>query len=342
MKLIQNSRTVPTRVPITWLEIDWHPPVRQAGESVQYPVFSIQRSERQTARVLLPFSRIAHHVSRATRPGTVSRRRAFTLVELLVVIAIIAILAGLLLPALHGAKIRAQKTAAQVDIQNIVTAVHKYESDNNRYPLYKTLMGSANAGANPGDFTFGTINVPPGQGRHTAHFDTPGGTQDIRALDAGTPATLLTEQRNNSDLMAILLDLPAFPNGVATSNVNHVLNTTQTKYLNAKMVGDINSAGVGPDGIYRDPWKHPYIITIDANGDNKVLDPLYRFARVSQNSGSSGFNGLSNPTDPGGNGDHFQINAPVAAWSAGPDEMIDPKSSAITGANKDNVTSWGQ
>jgi hypothetical protein len=123
-----------------------------------------------------------------------------------------------------------------------------------------------------------------------------------------------------------------------------VLNTTQTKYLNAKLVGDVNSAGVGPDGIYRDPWKHPYIITIDANSDNKVLDPLYRFQAVSQSAlnSPSGLSGLSNPTDTGGNGNHFQINSPVAAWSAGPDEMIDPKNPANTGANKDNVTSWGQ
>src|SRR5215831_5157024 len=157
MKFIQNSRTVPTRIPITWLEIDWHPPVRaarDASRAMPQPVRNAKHATRNARSATRNTHRASRMLPPATfnlKPATLRRRLAFTLVELLVVIAIIAILAGLLLPALRGAKIRAQKTAAQMDLQGIVTAVHKYESDNNRFPLYRTLMASANAGSAAGD-----------------------------------------------------------------------------------------------------------------------------------------------------------------------------------------------
>ncbi len=142
----------------------------------------------------------------------------------------------------------------------------RYDADHRSFPVSNEAMTAA-AGSGQ-DFTFGTFGLPTG-------LKTPGGTFDVRALDAaGRP---LAYQANNSEVMAVLRDVESWPGtpNVPTINRGHAKNPHHTHYLDATMSGDISSPGIGPDGVYRDPWGQPYVLTIDLNGDDKARDAFY-------------------------------------------------------------------
>ena len=261
---------------------------------------------------------------------------AFTLIELLVVIGIIAILAALLLTALGTGRPKAQAKKAQMEAVQIVQAIHAYEADYAKFPVSSGAMDSATASGQ--DFTYGTAGLPNG-------LKTPTGTLNLQALDAaGNP---LTYQANNSEVMAVLLDMEFWPNAptVPTINQGHAKNPHKTRYLNATMLGDTASPGIGSDGVYRDPWGQPYIITIDLNNDGNARDAFYREPSISADPSDPstpkrGLNGLL-PKVVGGK-TFYEAYSKVMVWSAGPDKMVDntPGVSANQGANKDNILSW--
>jgi len=121
--------------------------------------------------------------------------------------------------------------------------------------------------------------------------------------------------------MVVLMDTDA---GV---NAGHVKNPQRHVLLTPKQATDNASSGVGPDNVYRDPWGHPYIVTIDLNYDEKCRDAFY----ATKTDGLSV--GLVN------SGGSFVLGATVMIWSAGPDGRVDG-GNAKAGVNKDNILGW--
>jgi len=174
-----------------------------------------------------------------------SQRRflgAFTLIELLVVIAIIAILAGLILPAISVAKQKAKVAQAKTEISGLVGAINQYETAYSRLPASSLAAQSAAVAgaANPlnGDFTFGTMS----------------NTTVLPSNKPGNPALPVivnkyaSYQAPNSEVMAILMDITNWPGPSATNpNPGHQKNPQQTSFLNVKMNSDTIHPGLGSD-----------------------------------------------------------------------------------------------
>jgi prepilin-type N-terminal cleavage/methylation domain-containing protein len=318
------------RLEVAWQDDAWNPAVVVCPQESVTPAPERSDARRSIClrRVSSVFVRHTHGFNLRPMKTNLARtnrlRWGFTLIELLVVIAIIGILAALLLPAVAAMKTKAMVAQTKNEISGMMTALSGYDGQYHRFPTSTNAVSSAAANLDNKDFTFGGV----------FKSTNPAGVVNVN----DGPTYIAT----NAEVIAVLMDLERYRNGQDTINKNHVKNPQKLSTLHGKDSSTPTGPGIGEDGVYRDPWGNPYVISMDLNYNEHCKDAFYRKALVSQAASSkpAGLNGLFNPVKPDGSSDDYEFNGPIMIWSAGPDKMIDDGKKANEGVNKDNVLSW--
>lgn len=123
----------------------------------------------------------AHSARRASR--------GFTLLELMVVIVIIGVLAALIAPNVLSRLGTAKVTAAQTDINTLMTQLKMYKLDNGRYPTsdqgLQALVTKPTSGPIPGNWKQYLEKLPDDPWKHPYQYANPGAHGEIDVFSFG-------------------------------------------------------------------------------------------------------------------------------------------------------------
>lgn len=217
----------------------------------------------------------------------------FTLIELLTVIAIIAILMGLLFPAISSAIQQARRNEAGVALKTIVSSCNAYLSDYGKYPP----IAAAEDGAD------GNTYLSFGERDAKCKVDNDKLFNILRAIDDGG------------------------------DNAGHKLNRRQTQYINTRKATDTKNPRNGfvdgedmpqaQKGRYLDPWGKQYCIVLDNDADGQIgMQAFFEDLSDDKNPVRQSAVGFSMSKDGkrGGSGYENRLRKPSS--SEAPDDVI--------------------
>ena len=199
------------------------------------------------------------------------RRSAFTLIELLVVIAIIAILIGLLLPAVQKVREAAARMKCSNNLKQLGLAAHNYESANgNLVPKQHTKVFGATtrtSGATPLVMLLAYVEGANKYNQYDLNYN----VNSDAAIDPSLPA------KANANAAARSQDLPIYLCPSDPSQMFTFTNAGRANYFGSIGASADQSNGGALGGIFTAPFptgsemKGPTIVSLTDGTSNTVM-----------------------------------------------------------------------